>query len=964
MILFGGGQQHDTRVGGFSGRFVQHGVCLCGVVIRGSRNLGAVNSVGGGLRFFGNRINGLGQHIMVAIAVLRDHPGLLHQGAQSVIEIGAAFGVGVDALDHLIGLVVGVRPNAGDLLVFAVLLLDQVAPLVIGEGSVGLPTVAGLLRDLIQIIELVVRGDVIGVGLPGEVAQAVILIGAAGISIVFLGIGHPVQRIIGIEVLYRGLAGAIAPHILIGHVAAVIIFVDMLLLLHVLAAGIGVFHLQQLADGIVVVVLHPAVRILHLHRAAHTVVSVGGGTAIVLGDSFELAQQVIGLGGCSAVGIGNAGLVAGGVVGVGNDFALGVRSLGDPVEQIHLEGRGARPVGHLHQIAHLIVLIGYLLAIIIVDGGHHIKAIIAIGGHISVGICLGLEIAVAIVSIGGHIAQSIHLFGGKAAAIILVQGDLPLVHTVLSIHTMQRGLDQVTHQIILKESGVAQGIDGLDHVAVGIQNIAGLMAALICAGNHLAFAIVFDGLTLAIRRSGLDEPVQRIVFVGGHAVHSGLFDHVVVTVVLIGDGVAFSVGLGGHIAAIGVGVGGHAASGIGDGEHAVHLIIGIGGGVAQSVGHLHYTSAVIVIIVSLRTFLVDNFDQPAIGIIGLGGNAALGILLAHQPVQTVVGVIGGVAVSVGLGGFVAVTIIGETVGVALSVHIRGQLIAGIVGIGDAVAIGLSQLYNVAVGVILSGRYSANGIGHGQHTSQTIIGIGSGGPICVGLRDQVSICIVDYDGDAIHGINGLDQIAHPIIFIAGCVPTCVLDGSHAIVGIVGVGDHIALFIRNGKIVAVRIIGIRHLGAVLVGHTNQLAGSIVEEGNYMAHGVCGAGDTIHVVVHIAGGQPHRRRFRELIPVFVIGVLCHIAQRVRGRDHIAISVIGILPHVPVPVGLLDQLPQRIVRAAGSIVQWIGILSLVPLVVIFEGLPVSIGVRRSDQTIQRVILIPHDAAFCVGSC
>lgn len=94
------------------------------------------------------------------------------------------------------------------------------------------------------------------------------------------------QCIIGIEVLHRGLAGAVAPHILIGHVAAVIVLIDMLLLLHVLAAGIGVLHLQQLADGIIVIVLHPAVRILHLHRAAHAVVSVGGGAAIVLGDAL------------------------------------------------------------------------------------------------------------------------------------------------------------------------------------------------------------------------------------------------------------------------------------------------------------------------------------------------------------------------------------------------------------------------------------------------------------------------------------------------------------------------------------------------------------------------------------------------------------------------------------------------------------------------------------------------------
>ena len=91
--------------------------------------------------------------------------------------------------------------------------------------------------------------------------------------------GNAVQSIVGVGVLHRGLAGTIAPHILIGHVSAGIVLIDVLLLLHVLLSGIGVLHLQQLADGIIMIVLHPAVRILHLYRAAHAVVSVGGGAA-------------------------------------------------------------------------------------------------------------------------------------------------------------------------------------------------------------------------------------------------------------------------------------------------------------------------------------------------------------------------------------------------------------------------------------------------------------------------------------------------------------------------------------------------------------------------------------------------------------------------------------------------------------------------------------------------------------
>ncbi|MGN0050156.1 MAG: hypothetical protein ACI37N_03090, partial [Prevotella sp.] len=73
-----------------------------------------------------------GGNIVVAIAVLGDDPGLLHQSAQTVVGVDALLSVAVDAPDHLIGLVVGVRAGSGDLAVLDVLLQDQVAPLVVG----------------------------------------------------------------------------------------------------------------------------------------------------------------------------------------------------------------------------------------------------------------------------------------------------------------------------------------------------------------------------------------------------------------------------------------------------------------------------------------------------------------------------------------------------------------------------------------------------------------------------------------------------------------------------------------------------------------------------------------------------------------------------------------------------------------------------------------------------------------
>ncbi len=79
----------------------------------------------------------------------------------------------------------------------------------------------------------------------------------------------------------------------LGHVAAGIVLIDVLLLLHILLSGIGVLHLQQLADGIVVVVFNPAVGIFHLGDAAHAIIGIGGGAAIGLGDCFDSAPPCI-----------------------------------------------------------------------------------------------------------------------------------------------------------------------------------------------------------------------------------------------------------------------------------------------------------------------------------------------------------------------------------------------------------------------------------------------------------------------------------------------------------------------------------------------------------------------------------------------------------------------------------------------------------------------------------------------
>lgn len=190
----------------------------------------AVVSVGHqrGGQGIGSDRRGLGGiHIVISIAVLGDDPGLLHQSAQTVVGVDALLSVAVDTPDHLIGLVIGVRAGSGDLLVLDVLLQDQVAPLVVGAGSVGLPVVGGAVDLLVQVVV-----DVIAV--------------------------------------------MAANARLIGHVAVGIIRISMLLGLSGLLAGMGVVHRQKAAHLVIGIILHPAVGIPHLRDSVHVIVGVGG----------------------------------------------------------------------------------------------------------------------------------------------------------------------------------------------------------------------------------------------------------------------------------------------------------------------------------------------------------------------------------------------------------------------------------------------------------------------------------------------------------------------------------------------------------------------------------------------------------------------------------------------------------------------------------------------------------------
>ena len=73
---------------------------------------------------------------------------------------------------------------------------------------------------------------------------------------------------------------------------------------------------------------------------------------------------------------------------------------------------------------------------------------------------------------------------------------------------MKLGGGEAAHGIIGEQGGVAQRVDGLDDLAVGVHHISGLMAAGVHAADDLALAVVAEGGGLPVGGGGLDEPVQ------------------------------------------------------------------------------------------------------------------------------------------------------------------------------------------------------------------------------------------------------------------------------------------------------------------------------------------------------------------------------------------------------------------------------------------------------------------------
>jgi len=270
--------------------------------------------------------------------------------------------------------------------------------------------------------------------------------------------------------IFRGVAVPLElrQHIALGVVGVLILDLGRFV---VELEGISVHRLEEVALGVIGILLDPAVGIGQLDGAVAIIVDIGIGAVIRVNDAGEVIHRIVEAAGLAAVRIGNAGLIAHGVIGVGNRVAFVVGHLLEAAQQVQLEGVGAGPVIHLHQFADLVILVGDLLCPIVIDFLHQIKGGVGILRHIAVRVGLGDQIAVAVVDINGTVAKRVDLLRDQIPTIVLIQRDLVGVHAIEGIHTVEVGGNELVILIVGKYGLRAQCIDGLYNVSIAIIDI-------------------------------------------------------------------------------------------------------------------------------------------------------------------------------------------------------------------------------------------------------------------------------------------------------------------------------------------------------------------------------------------------------------------------------------------------------------------------------------------------------------
>ena len=608
-----------------------------------------------------------------------------------------------------------------------------------------------------------------------------------------------------------------------------------------------------------------------------------------------------------AAGIDHFHLVAGSVVAVLDRMQLRVGDVGQAVVLVEAVAGGiAARVGHGNTVAIGVVVEGYRL-------------VQRVG--------LAHQLVVGIVGVGGgHRVGGVGRDGDAGAIAHLVVG-------VGGLHTIGRGLHNHTvEQIVAPASYPAQRIgsgDAVAHVVVGVS-------------GHLAFGIG-DG----------DQAIDLVVGVaGGVTIAVGHGEAVARFVIGVADGLAFGVGAGQQAVGRVIGVDGGVAVAIDCGQLVADTVIGVFGAVALTVDLRRQAIGTVILEDNRLVPITGHWHQRhgrirtrdrchkqglgytvAGGIVGPGGDIALGINLGGPLVALVEVAHHGIAARIGGGHTIAVGVVGEGGGLVQRIGAAGQPIVLVVGIdrglgqrgvgrdGDAGAIahlvvGVGGLHTIGRGlhnhtveqIVAPASYPAQRIGSGDAVAHVVVGVSGHLAFGIGDGDQAIDLVVGVAGGVTIAVGHGEAVARFVIGVADGLAFGVGAGQQAVGRVIGVDGGVAVAIDCGQLVADTVIGVFGAVALTVDLRRQAIGTVILEDNRLvpitghwhqrhgrirtrdrchkqglgytvAGGIVGPGGDIALGINLGG------------PLVALVEVAHhgIAARIGGGHTIAVGVVG---------------------------------------------------------------------------
>ena len=329
-------------------------------------------------------------------------------------------------------------------------------------------------------------------------------------------------------------------------------------------------------------------------------------------------------------------------------------------------------------------------------------------------------------------------------------------------------------------------------------------------------------------------------------------------------------------------------------------------------------------------------------------------------------------------------IVGIGRGLPCRIRHRCRLVQAVVGgLADGLTLGIRCLDDIAVAVIVGGKYVVLGIRDGGSSAQRIVAITNDIILGILCRDHATKCIIGVGGCMIQRILDRQKVVVRIVGVRGHVTLGIGCRQHIAVSVIGVA--LGLTHRVGLTEQITCCGIRIRGhtrycilhtndlghgvvlvardvAIIVGYRQHVSCCIIRLHRDSALGIGFLGYVTDTVIFIL----YRRTICKFLGDHSAGIVVNglglVACLIGYLDRMILAVIHVRHRIT--VGQLDRsiLHIAVIGVLGLMSVRIGHIGLLVITVVIGNDALSIGIRGLEQITCGIIFIGGSLVICIG--